>query len=169
MVHGVTKSQTRLSNRAEREVLQDIKLSSATWKMGSITVPSFQPWASLAAQMVKNLPSMLETRFDPWVRKIPQRREWQPTLVFLSGEFHEKRSLAAYSLWGRKELDKTKRLNTSNPGILSQSLCLTKLTSTLPSQQVSELSPRTKAPSFHPVTLCQGTPPEALTLWSKNS
>ena len=26
-------------------------------------------------------------RFDPWVRKIPWRREWLPTPVFLSGEF----------------------------------------------------------------------------------
>ena len=26
--------------------------------------------------------------FDPWVGKIPWRREWQPTLVFLPGEFH---------------------------------------------------------------------------------
>ena len=31
--------------------------------------------------------------FDPWVRKIPWRA-WQPTPVFLSGEFHEQRSLA---------------------------------------------------------------------------
>ena len=33
-------------------------------------------------------------RFDPWVRKIPWRRKWQPTPVFLSGEFHGQRSLA---------------------------------------------------------------------------
>ena len=33
-------------------------------------------------------------RFDPWVGKIPWRREWQPTLVFLPGEFHGQRSLA---------------------------------------------------------------------------
>ena len=33
-------------------------------------------------------------RFNPWVRKIPWRREWQPTLVFLSGEFQGQRSLA---------------------------------------------------------------------------
>ena len=26
--------------------------------------------------------------FDPWVRKIPWRREWQPTPVFLPGETH---------------------------------------------------------------------------------
>ena len=36
-------------------------------------------WAFLVAQMVQNLPAMQETGFDPWVRKIPWRREWQPT------------------------------------------------------------------------------------------
>ena len=38
--------------------------------------------------MVKKLPEMQETQFNPWVRKIPWRREWQSTLVFLPGEFH---------------------------------------------------------------------------------
>ena len=36
-------------------------------------------------------------RFDPWVRKIPWRRKWKPTPVFLPGKFHEQRSLAGYS------------------------------------------------------------------------
>ena len=40
---------------------------------------------------------------DPWVRKIPWRRAWQPTVVFLPGEFHEKRSLVGYGPWGCKE------------------------------------------------------------------
>ena len=44
--------------------------------------------ASLAAQMVKNLPANRRVRFNPWVRKIPWRRVWQPTLVFLCGEPH---------------------------------------------------------------------------------
>ena len=35
-------------------------------------------WASLAAQRVKNLPAMQETRFDPWVGKIPRRRVTAP-------------------------------------------------------------------------------------------
>jgi len=35
--------------------------------------------------------------FDPWVRKIPWRRKWQPTPVFLLGECHGRRSLASYS------------------------------------------------------------------------
>ena len=43
--------------------------------------------------------------FDHWVRKIPWRRKWQPTAVFLPGEFHGERSLAGYSSWGHKELD----------------------------------------------------------------
>ena len=33
---------------------------------------------------------------DPWVRKIPWQRAWQPTPVFLSGESHGQRSLAGY-------------------------------------------------------------------------
>ena len=41
-------------------------------------------------------------RFDPWVRKIPWRRKWQPTSVFLPGKFHEQRRLAGYSPWGHK-------------------------------------------------------------------
>ena len=41
--------------------------------------------------------------FHPWVRKIPWRREWQPTLVFLPGEFHGQRSLAGYSPWDATE------------------------------------------------------------------
>ena len=36
-------------------------------------------------------------RFDPWVGKIPWRRAWQPTPVFLPGGSHGQRSLAGYS------------------------------------------------------------------------
>ena len=43
--------------------------------------------------------------FDPWVRKIPWRRAWQLTPVFLLRESHGQRSLAGYSTWGGKELD----------------------------------------------------------------
>jgi len=37
---------------------------------------------------------------DPWVRKIPWRREWPPTPVFLPGKFHGQRSLESYNPWG---------------------------------------------------------------------
>ena len=43
-------------------------------------------------QVVKNLLANAENikrhKFDPWVRKVPWRREWQPTPVFLLGESH---------------------------------------------------------------------------------
>ena len=38
-------------------------------------------------------------RFDPWVRKIPWRRRWQPAPVFLPGKSHGERSLAGYCPW----------------------------------------------------------------------
>ena len=36
--------------------------------------------------VVKNLPARRRCGFDPWVRKIPWRRQWQPTPVFLPGK-----------------------------------------------------------------------------------
>ena len=42
---------------------------------------------------------------NPWVRKIPWGRKWQPTLVFLPGKSHGQRNLADYSPWVHKESD----------------------------------------------------------------
>ena len=47
-----------------------------------------------------------EPRFNPWVGKIPWRREWHSTAVFLPGEFQGQRSLGS-SLWVCKELETT--------------------------------------------------------------
>ena len=44
-------------------------------------------------------------RFDPWVRKVPWRRTWQPTPVFLPGKSQGLRSLVGYSPQGHKELN----------------------------------------------------------------
>ena len=66
---------------------------------------------SLVAQRLKCLPPCRRPRFDPWVGKIPWRRKWQPTPVFLPGESHGRRSLVGYSPWGRKELDTTQQLH----------------------------------------------------------
>ena len=44
---------------------------------------------------------------DPWVGKIPWRKAWQPTLVFLPGESYGQKSLEGYSPWGRTESDMT--------------------------------------------------------------
>ena len=65
-------------------------------KQGGLNCTSL--WASLVAQMVKNLPAMRET----WVGKIPWRTERLPTPAFWPGVLH-----GLYSPWGHKELDTT--------------------------------------------------------------
>jgi hypothetical protein len=45
-------------------------------------------------------------RFDPWIREIPWRMEWQTTPVFFPGEFYGQRSLVG-SPWDHKEFDIT--------------------------------------------------------------
>ena len=66
-------------------------------------------------------PQCRKPRFDPWVGKIPWRRERLPAPVFLPGEFHGQRSLVSYSLWGLKELDMTEQLNTFTYIIIKKS------------------------------------------------
>ena len=66
--------------------------------------------ASQVALVVKNLQPVQRLRrlgFHPWVGKIPWRRKWQPTPVFVPGKSHRQKSLAGYSPWGRKESDTT--------------------------------------------------------------
>ena len=65
--------------------------------------------ASLMAQRLKHLSAMWE--FNPWVGKIPWRRKWQPTPVFLPGESHGERILVGYSPRGHKESDTTEQLH----------------------------------------------------------
>ena len=72
-------------------------------------VSDFLVQASLVVETVKNLQ---ETGFDSWFGKIPWRRAWQPTPVFLPRESHGQRSLAGCSPWGRKESGMTERLST---------------------------------------------------------
>ena len=66
--------------------------------------------------MIKNLPAHAEEgkrrRFSPRVGKIPWRRAWKPTPVFLPGESHGQRSLVGYSPWGHTDTDMTEQLST---------------------------------------------------------
>ena len=55
------------------------------------------------AQTGKNQPAIRRPRFDPWVRKTPQRRKWLPTGVFLPEKSYGQRSLVGYSPWRCKE------------------------------------------------------------------
>ena len=67
------------------------------------------------ALAVKKLPCQnrhKRHRFDPWVGKIPWRRAWQPTPVFLLGESHGQRSLAAVVHRATKSWTQLKQLST---------------------------------------------------------
>ena len=61
----------------------------------------------LGVSVVENPPANAGDRFDPWVRKTPWRKKWQPTPVFLPGKSHGQRSLVGYSPWGCIESEAT--------------------------------------------------------------
>ena len=98
--------------------------NSVQWLSGR-HVPTAQPINQNLAphHLHSRLPSWLSKKirlrggrpgFDPWVGRIPWRRKWQPTPVFLPGEFHGQRSLEGYSPWGCRESDTTERLSTAH-------------------------------------------------------
>ena len=82
--------------------------------------------ASPVALVVKNLPASAgdsrEHGFDPWVGKVPWRRAWQPTSVFLSGESHGQSNVAGYSPQSHKELDTLKQYSTHAYSVLISQL-----------------------------------------------
>ena len=100
-VYGVAQSRTRLK-----------RLSSSSFTVGF-------PGGSVGQE------STCQWRYCAWVGKIPWRRKWQPTPVFLPGESYGQRSLADYSPWGRKESDTAEWRNNSFPlRAVPVSLCL---------------------------------------------
>ena len=59
------------------------------WKdLGTVRLPWWLSWERICLQCGR-------PGSDPWVGKIPWRRTWQPTLVFLRGEFQGQRNLGA--------------------------------------------------------------------------
>ena len=98
-------------------------------------------------------------RFNPWVGKIPQKREWLPTPVFLHEESHRQRSLAGYSPWGHKELNTTEQLALS----LQLFICLSGLSCSI-ACGILVLRPETKpeSPALQGGLLTGGPPEKSL-------
>ena len=94
----------------ERQILQypSKPISKLSALIGTSNVCS---GASLMAQRLKHLPPMQETRFQSLGGKMPWKRKWQSTPVFLPGESPGRRSLVGYSPQGRKESDTTEQLH----------------------------------------------------------
>ena len=81
------------------------------WPCMTQTHFSCKSFALLNFRVHKNI--YATKKCDPWVGKIPWRRAWQPTRVFLPGESQRQKSLAGYSPWGHKESDMTEQLSTA--------------------------------------------------------
>ena len=62
--------------------------------------------------MVKNLLASARDTRDGGLGRFTGRRKWQPSPVFLPGEFHGQRSMVGYSPWRLKESDTTELLST---------------------------------------------------------
>ena len=116
----VSKSQFSLLSNGEHNIYYPFTLTSK-WdnacftKYMNVCDVEYAIWGFLEGSDGKK--SAYQCRrlgFDLWARKIPWRRNWLPTPVFLPGEFHGQRSLAGYSPWGCKELDMTEELPLSH-------------------------------------------------------
>ena len=116
-VHGVAKNRTRLSDFTSTFRFLALEKEMAAhsgvlaWRIPGTGKPGGLPsmgshrvghdWSDLAAvggasNKEPNCQFRRHKRhgFNPWVRKIPWRRSWQPTPVFLPGQSQWQRSLA---------------------------------------------------------------------------
>ena len=75
------------------------------FKTHSNAIKGFPWWLSGKNQPVNAGDTGEEGRWgSEWVRKIPWRRKWQPTPVFLPGKTHGEGSLVGYSPWGSERV-----------------------------------------------------------------
>ena len=91
--------------------------------------------------------------FNPWVGKIPWKREWQPTPVFWHGELHGQRSLAGYRPWCLKELGTTERLTHTQ--------CFFQTLFSLEISTAKAFIPNSSSQEGHPGSPYQMPPPSA--------
>ena len=90
-----------------------LRLAHSSYSQNTFRItyqPLEEPWWSDSKRICLQC---RRRRFDTWAGKIPWRRKWQLTPVFLLGESHGQRRLVGYSPWGRKESDRTQRLTLS--------------------------------------------------------
>ena len=96
------------------QMTEIIKLVDKDLKTGIINaLNTISYWGLSGDSDGKNLSTVQETWVWSLVGKIPWRREWQFTSVFLPGKFHGQRSLADYTVHGVAESETTEQLNTA--------------------------------------------------------
>ena len=110
----LSKTQTITQKQYCHKFSKDLKWCTLKKKFGFRLLSTMCGWfsliylsvqttrASLVAKLVEHQPQCRRPGFDPWVGKIPWRRDRLPTPVFWPGESH-----GLCSPWGRKESDTT--------------------------------------------------------------
>ena len=101
------------SNSLQPHGLQSTRLFFLSMELSIVLHFLLELWASLVAQRVKCLPAMPETQVRSLVREDPLEKEMAThSNILQPEESHGWRSLAGYSLWGRKESDMTEQLHS---------------------------------------------------------
>ena len=100
-VHVGAKSRTWLSN----------------WTITTISRKGHPRWFNGKASTCQ-CRRLKRFEFDTWDGKVPWRRKWQPTPVFLPGKSHGQKSLVGYSPQGGKELSTTVHLSMHTHALL---------------------------------------------------
>ena len=78
-------------------MLNDILMWISCFVLSNLELPGWLSGKELACQCRRH-------GFNPWVRRIPWRRTWQPTPVFSPGKSRGHRNLAGYGSWGHKRV-----------------------------------------------------------------
>ena len=110
--HGCTwpqKGQVHFQHRGVKS--QGRSLLHSLWNLEEAFCSRCFPGGAVVKKKKKSLPAnagrLKKCGLDSWVGKIPWRRKWQPTPVFLPGGSHGQRSLAVYSPCDCTESDST--------------------------------------------------------------
>ena len=115
--------------RGSTEMHSQLTRASSVWWESEVFIPcAGLPW------WLRWWRICLQSRrvgFDPWVGKIPWRRGWLLTPIFLPGEFHCRRSLVGCRVWGCKESDTTEAIYHARAQAGWLYACLTLTVSTL--------------------------------------
>ena len=99
--YWISLTATHFSPHNPLFFLPRLQISQATFSSICKLIAKGFPGGSLLKK--KNFTGQCRRRkFDLWVRKIPWRRKWQPTPVFLPGESYGQRTLVGYSPWGHQ-------------------------------------------------------------------
>ena len=92
-----------------------VTILESHWDHRSLEIISFKLSPGLP-RLLSGKESACQCRrpgFDPWVGKIPWRRKWQHTPVFLPGKSRGQRRLAGHSPWGRTRVRHSDQTTTN--------------------------------------------------------